>query len=284
MNTVRRWLSIVFVVLATLRASSASEFSSYMRYVPVDESSGKLETSISVFEAPGRPQVTLYAVVHIGDAAYYADLEKRFPKMDALLYEMIKDEETAPDAVTEDGRRSPISSLQLGMKNALDLEFQLEAIDYSAPNFRHADMDPESFMKAQEEKGESILGLMIRASVIDSARRSPADSIRDNLRLFAALANPQRSNALKLYLGEQMPELELTLAGFESPESGGSVLVNGRNAVAMEVLEEVAQEGAQRVGIFYGAAHMPDFERRLRALGYEATDREWITAWDMTED
>ena len=63
-----------------------------------------------------------------------------------------------------------VSVLQSGMKNALDLEFQLDAVDYDKPNFVHADMTPKEFAVAQEKAGESILGLMWKAMVQEMKR------------------------------------------------------------------------------------------------------------------
>ena len=42
------------------------------------------------------------------------------------------------------------------------MDFQLDDVDYQKKNFVHADLDAETFAKMQEEKGESIVGLMLR--------------------------------------------------------------------------------------------------------------------------
>ena len=43
----------------------------------------------------------------------------------------------------------------------------------------------------------------------------------------------------------------------------GRILVGNRNAAAMRVFQKELTRGRKRIGIFYGGAHMPDFERRL---------------------
>lgn len=43
------------------------------------------------------------------------------------------------------------------MSSLLDLEFQLECIDYSGDSWYHADLDLDTFKKLQEERGETML-------------------------------------------------------------------------------------------------------------------------------
>src|SRR5436190_1054916 len=68
--------------------------------------------------------------------------------------------------IPKDGRResggNPVSALQLGMKSMLELEFQLERVDYTKENFVHADMSPEEFAKSMSERGESFLQMFFR--------------------------------------------------------------------------------------------------------------------------
>jgi hypothetical protein len=94
--------------------------------------------------------------------------------------------------------------------------------------------------------------------------------------------NPDRGYALKLVLGRQMDQLEAMLAGIDQgPNGQESVIVGARNEHAVRVLQEQIRLGRRRLGIFYGAAHMPDFQRRLEKLGFERSSEEWITAWDI---
>ena len=44
-------------------------------------------------------------------------------------------------------------------------------------------------------------------------------------------------------------------------------------------------DGKKKLAIFYGAAHMPDFDRRLRdEFGLTRQSQEWLTAWDLRDD
>ena len=96
--------------------------------------------------------------------------------------------------------------------------------------------------------------------------------------LAAAFASPDRARHLKLLLAAQFHEIEDLFSGGED----GSVLVHGRNEVAIRVLRREMRGGHDRLCIFYGAGHMADLEERLiRDLGFEKTDDSWLVAWDM---
>jgi hypothetical protein len=43
--------------------------------------------------------------------------------------------------------------------------------------------------------------------------------------------------------------------------------------------------GKKKIAIFYGAAHMPDFDKRLKEdFGMKRTTSEWINAWNLADD
>ena len=98
------------------------------------------------FETPvirfaGDPQqrpgvvVDLIGAVHVGDKAYYDELNKLFTEYDAVLYELVAPEGTR---IPKDGRPSgsghPVGALQNGLKSLLDLDHQLDRVDYIAKN------------------------------------------------------------------------------------------------------------------------------------------------------
>jgi hypothetical protein len=48
------------------------------------------------------------------------------------------------------------------------------------------------------------------------------------------------------------------------------------------VLRKEIAKGHKKIAIFYGAAHMPDFDSHLRAdFGLERKSHRWLTAWDI---
>jgi hypothetical protein len=183
------------------------------------------------------------------------------------------------------GTDHPVSQLQIGLKSLLNLEFQIDAVDYRRTNFVHADLDPAAFEKLQRERGETILGLMLRAVFEEQARQTAGQgNVLDGFQLLAALLSPNRAHALKLLLGRQMADLEDVVAGIDRSADGkGSVLLSARNEHAVRVLVEQIGRGRRSLGVFYGAGHMPDLKTRLEALGFRETQSEWLTAWNIRQ-
>jgi hypothetical protein len=263
-------------------ADTGAPAGSFIRFVADGSAAGRVETAVKEYRNTAGVSVILFAAVHVGDRGYYRELQRRFAECDVLLYEMIRDAGPAHAPVEVD-TANPVSQLQIGMKRLLALEFQLEAVDYTPTNFVHADLDPTTFARLQAERQESLLSLMIRVMLEEQARLNAGEGTPvSSLGLLLALMNPDRGYALKLVLGRQMDQLERMLAGIENDGDGqGSVIVSARNAHAMKVLEEQIQRGQRRLGIFYGAAHMTDFEERLTRMGFQRADEEWLTAWDI---
>ena len=192
---------------------------------------------------------------------------------------MIKPKEAA---VPGEGVRSNsmLSMFQRFLKDVLDLSFQLDAIDYHADNFVHADLDTETFERMQAERGESMLILMLRQVLNDLKRQQAGEAQQPEIsltELVVALMAPDRARHLKLMLGRQFEDLESKFAGLDGPD--GSVLVTERDKAAMRVLKKQIAEGKKSIGVFYGAAHMKDMDQRVRAMGFEPVKSEWRTAW-----
>lgn len=50
------------------------------------------------------------------------------------------------------------------------------------------------------------------------------------------------------------------------------------------MLREQIGKGRRRIAIFYGAAHMDDFDRRLQAdFGLQPGETTWLEAWDLRD-
>ncbi len=268
------------------------ESSAFLRFVDEKDGGPTLETAVvSYSRGKGDDKVTVHLVgaVHIGDGAYYRRLDTLFEKYDALLYELVKPK----DASIEDLRRAQrksgggglnmIGMLQRWLKDTLELEFQLDAVDYTRDNFVHADLDIETFFALQKERGESLFTLILRSIKHDLERQARGETVAqitlfDLIRIFTS---KDQARAWKLVLGRQFNEIEDALAGIEGPN--GSVILSERNKVAIRVLGETIGKGKKEIGIFYGAGHMQDLEKRLLESGFEKVRQEWLVAWDMRD-
>ena len=125
-----------------------------------------METAIVRYKFDGEANkdlsIDLIGAVHIGEKAYYDRLNEEFEQYDVLLYELVAPEGTRIPKGGGRGSGHPVAMLQNGMKDMLELEHQLQHIDYQKDNFVHADMSPEAFSKSMADRGESIWTLMFR--------------------------------------------------------------------------------------------------------------------------
>ncbi|HLA86137.1 MAG TPA: hypothetical protein VJL29_15225, partial [Thermoguttaceae bacterium] len=212
---------------------------------------------------------------------YYAELNKRFADYDAVLYELVAPEGTRPPRDASSGG-SPISAVQTGLTRLLDLQFQLEGIDYRRPNMVHADMSPEEFSRSMRENGESVLTVFMRMLGYAMAQQAKDPAGSRDVELLMALMNKNRALALKRAMAKQFEDLGGAILALDGP--GGSTLISRRNAKALKVLRRELDAGKQKLAIFYGAGHLPDMAKRLRAdFHLQPTGAQWLRAWDMRE-
>jgi hypothetical protein len=177
-----------------------------------------------------------------------------------------------------------LSRFQRNLCRTMELAFQLDAIDYDRENFVHADLTAAEFVRLWHERGESFFSIVMRVlSAQFKALEAGAGQSLTGPALLAALRSSERAARLKLLLAREFEHVEAIFAGMETEEEGEeSLLLGERNKAAIEVLEREMRDGKMRLGLFYGAGHMPDLEvRLLRGLGFKQVKHDWITAWDI---
>ena len=255
-----------------------------------DDKSNRLEVSIATFTLPDGRIVDLFGVVHLADEAYYQDVNQRLGTYDAVLFELVGDpaalqNPAAPDPGVPAPRPHPLRGLQQGIGNVFKLSFQLEQIDYTRPNFVHADASAEEFTKMQAERGESMMKLLLKSFELSN---DPAfkDRIGDAGELGLAdlvmLFYSQKSMLrIKGIFAKLLAESEQLMAG--GLLETDNAIIDGRNDVALKKLNEVLADPAKkRVAIFYGAGHMPSMEAALNErLKAKRTGETWLAAWTM---
>ena len=251
-----------------------------------------LETAVVRYSAQqptGRQaQVDLVAAIHIGSDAYFETLNHLFQGYDAVLYELV----APPNArIPQPGGRpsGAIGTAQQGMTRLLGLEFQLESINYRAPNFIHADLSPRQFAIAMQRRGESWWTIftklmqegMTRVESEGSSSSGGGSEVSFG-DLFGMLFGSNRELRLRRLLAEQFSDMKVLTAAFGGEE--GSSLITDRNAAALTVLKAELQRGRRSIAIFYGAAHMDDFDRHLQQdFQMRPTETAWLEAWDLRD-
>ena len=265
----------------------------FLRFEPTADG-GLLETSIVRYRNDAGTSVDLIGAVHVGDAAYYDLLNERFAAYDVLLYEMVMPKGADPARRDRPNEDIPmgmqlIGGLQKAVQMALDLEFQTDAIDYAARNFVHADLDLETFTRLQSEQGEGFLDIILGQMMEDLLSPKPRDGKGQPqvtfFEIMEAMEAPDSSRRLKLLFARELSRMDDMMAVFD-PGGDGSVILDVRNERALEVLDEVLEEGrGEEIGIFYGAAHLKGMEELLLDRGFEQVgEPEFLVAWDMTLD
>ncbi len=290
---------------AKVKQSEAPE----QEYVRIRKNERKLgvalETSVIHFADSTKyadATVDLIGAIHLGEPDYYKQLNELFETYDVLLYEAVMPEEAVRRDLrpgSGDGSRrkglkdeevwteakiglAAISVLQLGMKDALGMEFQLTGVDYTAENFVHADMTSEEFEASMAKRGESFSGMFLKEMGKSVANQQENNPLAMNLDVMLSMLTSDR-----LYRVRRIAAVQLAKAGDGDAFAGfdgSSTIITERNKKCFEVMDRQLRKGKKKVGIFYGAGHFADMEKRMVAeYGFERKSEDWLVAWHLRD-
>lgn len=269
------------IALVSLAVSGLAQEPDYVRFVE-DEKGASLQTAVTSFTNAAGITVDLVGAVHIADKPYYEDLNKRFHGCDAVLYELVGGPMPAKEDMDKrerDPKLAWLSDLHARLQKSLELSSQLAEIDYHAPNFVHADMTVRQFEGAKEKKGESFIGLMLKAFVVQGSQADGEVKGPGLIKLLEILCRTDSSTELKRLVGREFDSMETLMAGMEA--DGGTVIVTERNKVALAQMDKLIAEGRKHLAVFYGAAHLPGMEKMLIEKGFTKKQTEWLQAWTL---
>lgn len=273
------WLWTAVALLIEPAWAAAPVDMAPMRYV-AEPQGDHLDTAIWTLRR-GRVQVDLVGAIHVGDRSYYQALQRKLDGYPRVLFELVKPEDVE---VRELGpSEGGLSTAQRMVRDWLQLEFQLDRIDYRRKHFVHADLDSDQLFAQLRARAGDVLASLLAWSAADARRTRYADGTprMGTAALLLALASNDRATALKRYLGRELTEVDLSGNGLGGL-GFGAILIGERNAVAVRVLQGELDKGQKRLAIFYGAAHLPDLLQRLEALGFKrAGPPRWLVAWSI---
>ena len=276
-------------------------------YVRIRKNEKKLavamETAVVHFgdskQFPGST-VDLIGAIHLGEPEYYDQLNELFKTYDVLLYEAVMPEEAVQKGLRPGGGDgshrgnlsdeeewndakvgfAAISILQLGMKDALGMEFQLAGINYMADNFVHADMTAEEFESTMSRRGESFSQMLLNEMGKSMASQQQQNPVAMNLDIMLSALSSDRSYRIRRIAAAQLAKADEGEA-FAGPD-GTSTIITERNKTCLDVMRRELKNGKKKVGIFYGAGHFNDMEKRMvNEHGFARTGEDWIVAWHL---
>lgn len=275
-------MKVLLTLFLAQFALSAAEPTDFIRIVE-DENTAKLQTSITTYQKEDT-SVTLIGAIHIADAGYFQTLNQVFTQYPVLLFELIGGENAAStlngkprEKEEADGRPAEgLRGLYGSFASTMQLSEQIDLIDYTKENFVHADLTMPEYMKLTEGKEDDLLAFALQTSVKGSELAGqPFGGMDMGLVMRAILSGD--GTGLKLQYMTMMEQGDESAAAL----TGKNLVISDRNDKCFQVLADQRKKGAKKIGIFYGAAHFPDMERRLLADGFEQTKHEWLTAWDV---
>ncbi|MFZ9879993.1 MAG: type II secretion system protein GspG [Phycisphaerales bacterium] len=167
--------------------------------------------------------------------------------------------------------------LYLEMADALDVTLQVRSIDYDRAGWEPADLPMEELLDRLWKRGE-------RSATIEMLS-SDSGFQRGLLRFLLSFVS--KSTSFKKMVVQALGE---TGSGRRGRGGLGDVdtriIIDERNEAVIDHLRMLlaSEEAPTSVAIFYGAAHMADFEKTLRAeYGMEPREAVWSTAMSVDE-
>jgi len=245
----------------------------YVRSVRHDDGSGSLDVGVGLLEDPvtGR-RVYLVGAVHIAHEDCFDALQSVLDSMDLVLWEGVGSKEAPTEDALE--RFDVLFKTQVMLKNILNLDFQLKEVDYKRAFWRNCDM---SVNQLQQELDARNLKIMPNEQLFRAVFGTIFKLIDpNNIPRSEAIGRPYRATIAPLMAD---PDKIFQQAGAEGLKV---VLIELRNRVVIDEVERELDkpDGPQRIGVFYGAGHLPDMCAKLqeeRGLRYMGT--HWIPAW-----
>ncbi len=250
----------------------------YIRFeAPKDEQAGSLLTGSSRWhQQDSDTTLFLVGVLHIGELAYYRQLQAGLDSCDLVLFEGIG-RGSADHVPSEDDLASMdlLLRMQIAMKDALDLTFQKAGIDYQRNFWRNADMDYPSLQARMKELGTGL-------PTDNPLLRTILNGVLNFLDPTQVRKHPKIVQNLRRQMA---PALAMADEIMQRPAFAkiGQVIIKERNAVVMAMVEDELETGpnGRRIALFYGAGHLPDFARRLQAAGWVYQGSAWNSAWTI---
>jgi len=237
---------------------------------------GELQIAVTEYigtsPATSKTRIILYGVVHVADMKYYHAIQRDLDSYDAVLYEGIKQ-----GAQPNKGTKS-LNIIQKLMGDVLGLTFQKDGINYRRRHFVHADVTAARLKKQMKGKPISPLERFLTPNMLKQF--GPMLQMASKFIKMFMESNPALQDSLKIRMAQQLATADVNA---QLPPHMKKAILDDRNALVQRVLTRHLRTHPKHrtIAIFYGAAHMPDFELRLKRMGFKFHSQRWMSAWKM---
>jgi hypothetical protein len=233
---------------------------------------GSLDVGVGAFERADGRRVYLVGAVHVAHADTFAAQQALLDSMDLVLWEGVGGKDKPSAEAME--RFDVLFKTQVLLKNILNLDFQLDSIDYHRAFWRNSDVSINELQSELDRRGLSIIPneALFRAvfgalfKIVDPAK---VPRNEESGRSYRGLIAPLMAD----------PDRVFRQAGAEGLQE---VLIQMRNRHVMDDLAAVLNppDAPRRVAIYYGAGHFPDMVRILtEEMGFKYLGVHWVEAW-----
>jgi hypothetical protein len=168
------------------------------------------------------------------------------------------------------------------MGRTLGLVTQIDKIDYSPKNFVHADLTQEGLSRSMEARQESLMTYFQKLLLSTGGAEADlgvSEQELSELDLMAIISGTTTAKDRKVL--KKLMATTMTSSGGAMNALGDTALLSERNKAALKVVDAQLAAGKRNLGLFYGAAHMPDLEARLLKKGWKRTGTSWLPAWTI---
>jgi hypothetical protein len=264
----------------------------YVRTRQIGDDTLVMETKTKDFISSGGngPVISLVGVMHIGDAAYYKQLQAFLDKQNVVLFERVKPPKKplvtpTPAPVTSAATGStprPPASMQKRLAETLGLTFQLTEIQYNRPFFINSDLSFDDLKtlaaqggQATEAQLNSLLGMLSGQGFMGEFMNGMMDRMDKN---------PRQKRYFKRFLMQTLTTQGLMESALGKAKPGEMsmndlIIIERNKAVIKDLQEVISTKKPRTVAIFYGAGHMADLEKRLvEEMKYKPMKERWFTA------
>ena len=281
-------MRILWFILGILISNPFFAEGEFIRVERIANGTDCLQVAIKTYQVAGEKKVQLVGVSHVGTQSYYEGLQLILNQADVVLFEGVDGDHPAFRHATEE--QSPErSGLQVNLARALGLVFQLHHIDYEQEHFINSDVSstqllalfegkemPESSPAAKAQM-EDLLAGMEQATVSGQAAATALEFLE---------IRPGWSRAMRWGMVKMLGSVTGNVSEYpglpDHLRTLMQVLIEKRNEKVMSDIHdqlEIIPDGGT-VAVFYGAAHMSDFEARIQSeMQAEKMETVWKTAF-----